>query len=100
MSLRTVPSSGVSSGTSRTGEPIQISTNPPGLAGPGESIKDAGGHLSSDDEVPFIVIMNVGESRPEVEGGRVKDGDMHMFAGSTSTEVEGGTSNIEEVEEK
>jgi hypothetical protein len=77
-----------------------ISTNPPGLAGSGKSTKDGGGRSAADDEVPPIVILNVGESRSRWGDGRVDACVMHMLVGSTSTEVKGGISNIKGVEGK
>jgi hypothetical protein len=98
MSLRIVSSSGVSSGTPGRGEPVLISTNPPGMAGSDESMKDPGSHFASGDEVPLIVGFDVGESRAAAEHGRVDACGMYMFGGSTSTEVEGGASDIEVIE--
>jgi hypothetical protein len=89
MSLRIVSSSVVSSGTPRRGEPTLISTNPPGLASLGESMKDPGSHFASGDRVPLIVGFDVGESRAGAEHGRVDACGMYVFGGSTSTEVEG-----------
>jgi hypothetical protein len=81
-------------------KPVLISTSLPGLSGSNENMKDAGGHLALGDEVPLIVILDVGESRSRAGRARVGACGMYMFGGSTSTEVEGGNSNMEEVEGK
>jgi hypothetical protein len=61
-------------------------------------MKDPGSHFASGDEVPLIVAFDVGESRAGAEHGRVDACGMYMFGGSTSTEIEGGASDIEVIE--
>jgi hypothetical protein len=57
-----------------------ISTNPPGLAGLGKSTKYRVGRSTSDDEVPFIVILDVGEGGSRAERGGLDACDIYMLA--------------------
>jgi hypothetical protein len=77
---------------------VLISTNPPGLADSSESMKDGGRRSASDEEVPLIMILNVGHSRSWAERGRVDAGVMYVLGDSTSAEMERGTSDMEGVE--
>jgi hypothetical protein len=79
---------------------VLISTNPPGLADSSESMKEGGRRSASDEEVPLIVILNVGHSRSWAERRRVDACGMYTFGGSTSTGVEGWESAMDGVEGK